>query len=671
VLGEGGAVWRFDLRAATRQRLGSLGASPTRCAFSGDGRHFIGLARDTALTIGDSSGATLWRPELPAAASQLEWGAAGHLVVVTSDGRIVLLDPVARKVALPPGLPAHAVLAVPAHDGRSLFVADTEGGVWQAALDGAPARLVQRLAGPANSLAVRQDGRALVLGSDLTAVVLDIETGAVTAHQFPALPGGPVYTRPAGDGVIMIGSGNQAVELWRPGAGEQAVTHFGDRGYWKTLVVSADGARAAWTNIDGSLYVADLAQEVARVFVGEPTAVRSIDLTPDGRWMVTVHGDRARVFALEEPTRLVWKIRGGESYARQLLPGRPGQILYGEDGGRLVIFDTRTRTPRLLATLDERAVRSCALPSGHEIAVCGELGGVAIVDLDSGAVRPIGRLQSACSGLNVFGDDLSASGQANVGQYSWDLATFTQRPDRPWGPASTRLRPAARPTLRLVSVLESPATARIVDTSTGELQALPVPSGSKIFAKTMAKDGNSASVGTADGRVWYWRVGDTGLRELGRLNGFVQRVLLAPDGASLYAGSEGGAVAAFRVEDGTRRTLGHHPGRVTALVQSESGALIASGDVTGEIRVFAPATGAVAVLKGHEDSVVWAAFVNEELLVSMDQRGQMRTWPLSRALFVPGDGPSLRAWLAELTTAELVGEGGAIESPMTTLPALP
>jgi hypothetical protein len=49
----------------------------------------------------------------------------------------------------------------------------------------------------------------------------------------------------------------------------------------------------------------------------------------------------------------------------------------------------------------------------------------------------------------------------------------------------------------------------------------------------------------------------------------------------------------------------------------------------------------------------------------------MRLWPLERSLFVPGDGPSLRAWLTALTTARVLGRGVAIESPMTTLAALP
>ncbi len=669
ILGRSGAIWSFDLRAATRQRLGTLGALPSGCGFRADGRFFFSMARGAALTVGGLEGVAPWLPELPALASHVEWGDDGRLVATTTDGRVLLVDPVGRTVVAPAGLPAHAIRAVLARDGGSLFVGDAQGGVWQATLDGTPARLMQRLDGPAYSFALRRDGRALVLGTDRAAIVLDVATGTTTVRQIATTTGDPVHARPAGDGVMMISAVDQTVELWRPGADDAATTRFGDRAFWKTLVISADGERAAWTNVDGSLYVADLAQHVARAFIGHPSAVRSIDLTPDGRWMATAHGDRVRIFALGEPTRRAWQIPGGASAIHQVLRKRPGEILYAEEGGRrLVIFDTRTRTRRVVATLDEPARCSGSLPSGHEVAIGGERGAMSIVDLDSGVVRPLERLGSRCHVVQVLGDVLHA-GDADLRTYAWDLATWKLTVHPPRDPSLSQLLPRIeKPGPRVAVLLES--VALIVDTATDQLQALRVRGG-LFFGGALSKDENSAVFGTSDGRLLHWRVGDAEPRELGRLDGLVTHMTFSRDGREVYAGAESGVVEAFSVQDGTRRPIGRHGARITAFTLSRSGARLASGDVTGEIRVFEPATGAALVLAGHEQTILWVAFVDDDLLVSMNYTGQLRLWPLTTSLFVPGDGPSLRAWLAELTTAQVTGAAGAVESPMTTLAALP
>jgi WD40 repeat protein len=657
VLGRSGAVWRFDLVARTRVKLGSHGALPSGCAFSSDGRSFVTLSTG-GLHVGSVDDDALWTPDLPAPLGALAWDGQGAAIVSTHGDRMFVVDVAAKRASELAGLPAGAMRAVLDRDRRTLYIVDNTGGVWRTSTTaGATAEKLEQLDAPAFSVELSRDGGRLVIATRREVYVRELTSAVTHKHRFAHDAPDPVIARPAARGVVFITALDQTVHWWQPETGE--LRTLGSKAFYKGLAAAGD--RAAWANVDGSLLVADLDGGRTRVFTGHESSVRDLDLTTDGRWLATTHDGMVRVFSLAEPPMYGLSLPPLHSRARTA-NRIDGTVLYDEGGGRIMRIDPTRRERKLVAEVGEDVTSMVVAPSGKEVALCGVKGTVAVVDLARGVVERLVQMPVGCRFVQLLGPVLLAEGMNHVA-FQWDFATRTRKADVALDTAalarSQPLGTSTAPGSRVASIQNDGAS--IYDAATGQLEHVPI-AGGRVFGGTLAHDENSAVFGMSDGRVVEWRVGRPGVRELARLEGFAARLSFARDGREVFVAAEGGAVAAIRIADGQLRRIGRHAARVSAFALSRSNERLAAGDASGELRVYEPATGAVAVLQRHGAELHWIAFLRDDLLVSLDAAGTLQFWPLPRERFVPVEPAALATWIAALTTARVTERAGTVET---------
>ena len=93
---------------------------------------------------------------------------------------------------------------------------------------------------------------------------------------------------------LASGGWDKLVKIWAAGAGRQLLELGGHRGSVHELAVSSDGSELASVSTDGSLIIWDCASGVLvhRIY-GKSEGMRSLDWSPDGRYLVAVEWRRA------------------------------------------------------------------------------------------------------------------------------------------------------------------------------------------------------------------------------------------------------------------------------------------------------------------------------------------------------------------------------------------
>jgi hypothetical protein len=158
--------------------------------------------------------------------------------------------------------------------------------------------------------------RTLLL-DDRLALVSDLSPGEGTPWQ-------TVLAR--GDAIATVGG---PLTLWKASTQARSATLPGPP---VAIALSADGARAATTDVDGVHVLAADGKELAHWRAGDPSAIA---ISGDGAWVATAEPERVRL----------WRVDGASAKqaAEAAVEGVGAAIAFSPDGRRLVVASSPPR----------------------------------------------------------------------------------------------------------------------------------------------------------------------------------------------------------------------------------------------------------------------------------------------------------------------------------------
>ncbi len=473
--------------------------------------------------------------------------------------------------------PDGSLLATSSQDG-TVRIWDVAAGTQHLVLRGPPGEKFYNFSGltPAFS----PDGSRVTSGGWFSTPIWDLATGKMSM-LLPRQQWETFAVAFSPDGTRVATAIHLGAQTWDAETGEPLTTFSGHTGDILGVAYSPDGTRIATGGDDGTAQVWDVATgESLLTLAGHSIGVQQVAFTPDG--------DRLLTGGLDGTARL-WDISptGGRDWLT--IPGpalRQGGVSFSPDGTRF--------------------------------AVPGQVTGVTIRDVDTGAKiitlkghdATIRRMAFSPDGTRLAG--ASGSGQGNTWVKTvpiWDVTTgelvMTLR-----GHTDAVNSVAYSPDGRRLATGGVDGTVRLWDALSGkELHAVDV--GSPVPALAFSPDGRYLVSGDdGDKSLTVWDANT--LERRGALRGHsdvIQDVAFGPAGKVVTASWDGTAKIWDLESRRELATLRGHSGPILGVAVSPDGALVATGSLDGTAKLWDLATGReVLKLFGHDIVVNAVAF---------------------------------------------------------------
>lgn len=337
-------------------------------------------------------------------------------------------------------------------DGSSLAAASAGSRtVYLFGLDDGSTRALRGHDRPTVSVRFARGGQWLVsTAGDGTLRAWDLASGAVEPAIEVADAGGPLAVSPLGD-LIAAGRNDGRIRLWRAElAAAESGEPVADGGPRQepggprflgaldmfppvtALVFDPAGERIVAGYEDGRVRFFELGDdELSRTIRAHRTAIRGLDLDPEGRWMATSGADRSvRLWRLAD--------RDPEGEARIELPANIRRVRFSPGGARLAagggeavhLWDREAERELGRIELPEGEVTTVSFsPGGERLVVGGSEGSIQLWHLGRTLARqPPSGHQGPAVGIAFSPDGrLLASGGADGTVRLWDVATGEQR----------------------------------------------------------------------------------------------------------------------------------------------------------------------------------------------------------------------------------------------------
>ncbi|MCC6918809.1 MAG: hypothetical protein IT548_06365 [Alphaproteobacteria bacterium] len=443
------------------------------------------------------------------------------------------------------------------------------------------------------SIAVSADGGG-------TAVVWDLATytkRATVTHGDASNPTEveEVVVSPRGDQFALIGRGWASIF---DAQGQPLKTLIFDDVYLYRIVYSPDGNSLIYSAGKNATMLSTKDFSVQRVFSGHTFDVRGLELSRDGKRLLTASGDNTlRLWNVDTGSTLRLFRSPKGSIAGQGLSRDGNYVTATFDDGLVVVWAVEGLTPSSVRQAHTWNINSIAWnKDGSEILTSAGDGSAMLTDADSSmllfAMKPGGAgVYNAVftpDGKQIVMSDDARQVKIFSATTGDEVRTLTTLEDG-WMPYWVAVTPDGKQV-----AVATYGGVRIYDYASGAQVKLLAAPNTTLFSMGMSPDGKYVAGGASDGRLLLWDLQSGALlAELREHSSTINSVNFSPDSKSLVTAASDRTVRVWDVATATQKMLlaGHRDIALWAAFSPDGQRVISAGfDET--IRVWDPATGA-------------------------------------------------------------------------------
>ncbi len=438
------------------------------------------------------------------------------------------------------------------------------------------------------------DGRRLIFTefSGDTPCTWDVTTGKPAPPSLKAEWGGKNGAlSPDGTLLVTISSGG-IVRFIDPARGRLLSRQRAHNYFGRAATFSPDGRLLATGANDIVLWEAATRSLLARL--EHTDNVWGLSFSPDGRWLVSAHGDGAILLWDVADRRRAVNFSGHSGPVRKVIFSPDGKSLVsGGDDGSAIIWDRASLCKQATLNGHEDSVRELIFPAqGGVIATVDGTATVKLWDIAQWKLQEALRLKKPDNNeYNMADAGLSPDLRWGVTRFAvYERASGRIVCDNKaisghyYGFSAAAFSSDGRYLIGIgvnkqVSLLETGTWCMLAQRYAVDLDAVRV---------CFSPDGELLAIGDGNGAVWIWSVNPLkSLGQLGKHQTFVNAVTFSSDGRRVASASDDRTICLWDV--GGRRLItrvGTHTSPINSIAFSPDGRQLLSGEHDGTVRLY-------------------------------------------------------------------------------------